>query len=511
MKRNLLTRAGALLLVAGLLAGCGGSGGDTGSSTAASQAPAEASTAAAETSQAQAEASQPEETTEEPAEQITLRVYDWSDAVLPYREKFHEEFMKNNPDIIVEYTQLTIDQFNSTVVTAIASGEGPDLFPVPTNMNLTIAVNENWFLPMEDYVSQEFIDSFVDGILVDGLFTLNGHLYTVPEAQTPPNTMFYYNKDILEACNLEVPTTFEEFREACRIVTEQGNGEYWGLIEGGSQANRCDILLRAFIQGAGGKIANQGRALTVDGKAPYDTPEVEAAVELLAGIVEDGSLYPDTASINAPEARELFGQGKAAFLCQGIWCIGTWGNDHPELNYGVMAPPKNSANGYAAVNENQTWMGIYSQTKYPEQAARYLEALYDTENYTYQSDVVGSGSYVSPTKGVNEVSMTNPVMLEYYDAASECINIPLLTQRDPVFYDFYATVQGVDPSFANIAQGILSQALDDPMDALRTLTEAETAAWQAACDAIGVDFSDMEFENWEAGKDYTEADYANLP
>lgn len=441
---------------------------------------------------------------------VTLRVYDWSDSVLPYREQFHKEFMEKNPDIIVEYTQLTIDQFNSTVVAAIQNGDGPDLFPVPTNLNLTIAVNENWFLDMEQYVSKEFVDSFVDGALSEGIQRKNGVLYTVPEADIVSNSMFFYNKDILAECGLEVPATFEEFREACRVVTEKGAGKYYGLIEGGNQMNRCDVLLRALIQGAGGKIANQSRAVTVDGRVPYDTEEVKAAVELLQGIVADGSLHPDTASISAPEARERFAQGQAAFLCQGIWCIGTWANDHPELNYGVMTVPKGAENGYTSNIERTTWMGIYSQTKHPQEAARYLEALYNTEEYHYQADVVQSGSYISIIKGVNEVNMVNPVMKEYYDAASTCIDIPVVTTRNVKFYDFYSAVVGATPTFGSIAQGILSQSIEEPMEVLAGLTVAETANWKAACEAIGIDFSEMDFPNWVAGQNYTDADYAAL-
>ena len=441
---------------------------------------------------------------------ITLRVYDWSDSVLVYREQFHKEFMEKNPDIIVEYTQLTIDQFNSTVVAAIQNGDGPDLFPVPTNLNLTMAVNENWFLDMEKYVSKEFIDSFVDGALSEGLQRKNGVLYTVPEADIVSNSMFFYNKDILAECDLEVPTTFEEFRAACKTVTEKGAGRYYGLIEGGNQVNRCDALLRALVQGAGGKIATSSRALTVDGKAPYDTEAVKMAVELLQGIVEDGSLYPDTSSISAPEARELFAQGKAAFLCQGIWCIGTWANDHPELNYGVMTVPKGSDAGYTANIERTTWMGIYAQTKHPEAAARYLEALYDTQNYHYQADVVQSGSYISIIKGVNEVNMVNPIMKEYYEAASKCIDIPVATTRNVKFYDFYSVVVGATPTFGAITQGILSQSIEEPMDALTALAAAETANWKTACESIGIDFAEMDFANWVAGQPYTDADYAAL-
>lgn len=443
-------------------------------------------------------------------EPIVLRVTDWSDSTLVYREQFHKEFMEKNPDIKIEYTQLTIDQFNSTVVGAIQNGDGPDLFPVPTTLNLASVVNEGWYLDMEQYVSPEFVASFLDGALVEGVHRKNGVLYTLPEAGSLSNSMLFYNKDILAECGLEVPTTFEEFREACRVITEKGAGNYYGLIEGGKQANRCETLLRALAQSAGAKLSINARALTVDGRAPYDSEGMKLAVELLQGIVEDGSLYPDTASITAPEARELFAQGKAAFLCQGLWCIGTWANDHPELNYGVMTVPKGAENGYVATVEPGLWMGIYANTKYPEACARYLEALYSADEYHYQADVVKSGSYVSVIKGINEENMVDPIMKEYYDAAMTCIDIPVVTSRDAKFYDFYGVVVGSTPSLASIAQGILSQAIDEPMDYLSMLADAETAAWKTACSTLGLDFAELEFTNWVAGQAYTAEDYAAL-
>ena len=175
-----------------------------------------------------------------------------------------------------------------------------------------------------------------------------------------------------------------------------------------------------------------------------------------------------------------------------------------------MVPPKGADNGYVANVESIPWMGIYSKTKYPEAAARYLKALYDTETYHYQADVVKSGSYVSVIKGVNEANMVDPVMKEYYEAASQCIDIPIATSRNVKFYDFYSTVVGTTPSLASIAQGILSQAIDEPMDYLAALSDAETNAWKTACEAVGIDFSELEFSNWVAGQPYTAADYAAL-
>ena len=439
-------------------------------------------------------------------EPITLRVADWSDSSKAYRDAFHEKFMAENPDIKVEYTMLTIDQFNSTVVTAISGGDAPDLFPIPTNLNLSVAINEDWFLDMKEYVSQGFIDSFMDGMLVEGVHTKDGVMYCVPEAMSYTNALFYYNKDILAETGLSVPTNFEEFRAACKAATDKG---YYGLIEGGTQVGRCDVMLRALCQYAGGKVSNQNKALVVDGRAPYDSAEMLKAAELLKGIVDDGSLHPDTASLNAPPARELFAQGQALFLMQGLWCIGPWAASNPELNYGVMMPIKEGANGYLATVEMGSWMGIYKQTKYPEQAARYIEALYSDE-YGYQAAVVQAGGQLSPIKGVNDANVTNAVMKEYYEGIKACIDIPVATNRNAKFWDFYGTVVGSKPSLAEIASGILSGAVTDPAAALKKLADDETKAWQDACTTVGVDFAELEFSNWVAGKAYTAADYAAL-
>lgn len=448
--------------------------------------------------------------TDEKVEPVVLRVCDWSDSTSEAREKFHKEFMEKNPDITIEYSCMTLDQFSNSVVLAIGGGDAPDLFPVPSSMNLSTAVADEWFLPMEDYVSADFVNSFIDGTLEEGKQRVDGVLYTVPENKGMTHSLIFYNTDILSECGLEVPTTFEEFRTACKVVTEKGNGDYYGLIEGGNQANRCDVMLRAFAQAAGGKIAVSNEALTVDGKAPYNTDEVKLAAKLISDIVADGSLYPDTPSIGAPEARELFAQGKAAFLMQGNWCIGTWDSTYPDFNYSVMAVPKAAKNGYTAAGENGTWMGIYKQSKHPEAAARYLEALYDTTEYSYQADVVSSGSYISVIKGVNEEYMTNETMKKYYELASEGPAIPIATSRNTAFYDFYGTVTGSTPNLANICQGIFSQSITDVDAALDELAESETKNWKEACDKVGVDFAELEFANWEAGKAYTDADYASL-
>ena len=70
--------------------------------------------------------------------------------------------------------------------------------------------------------------------------------------------------------------------------------------------------------------------------------------------------------------------------------------------------------------------------------------------------------------------------------------------------------QIVDNFRSQIAAGILCDAVDDPKGMLKTLADTETAAWEAACTAVGVDFAELEFANWTAGVPYTAEDYAAL-
>ena len=94
----------AIAMTVGSLAGCA----MPSTSDEPKETPAESkSEASGETTQASGE------------EQITLRIVDWSDSSMKRREEFNEQYMKDHPNIKIEYTMLTIDQFKNTIVTMI--------------------------------------------------------------------------------------------------------------------------------------------------------------------------------------------------------------------------------------------------------------------------------------------------------------------------------------------------------------------------------------------------------
>lgn len=451
-------------------------------------------------------------------DEIVLRVVDWSDSSATQRAAFHEAFEKNHPGVKIEYTCLTVDQFSSSVVSLISSGDAPDLFPIPTATGMTLkqAVDEDWYLCLDDYLTDDFKATLQDVCFQEGITEMDGKLYSIPEKGADVNTLFYYNQDVLDAAGVtELPTTYDEFVACCKQVTEAGKGDYYGLIEGGNQAGRLSALLVTLAAYSGSKVAEYTKVLADNGVCTYDNQQMLAAFAMLKQLSDDGSLHPDTINISAPEARELFAQGKAAFLCQGMWCISTWANTYPDLNYGVMAPPKATEDAVGAIPalEAAPWMGIYSGSKHPELAAEYLMDLYsDTDDYAFQADCVKIGERTSVVKGLTEKYMTNPVMEQYYNTIqASAVAVPSITVRDNGYYNFYSEVVGVTPSLASILQGVWSNSITDYESALHTLAQASTAEWKRACDACGLSFEGLEFPNWVVGTPYTAADYAALP
>lgn len=125
--------------------------------------------------------------------------------------------MEVHPDINIEYTQLTVDQFKNTIVTMIKSGDGPDLFPIPVGMTLDTALQEDWFQPINDYVMDNFAEKFDPKSFSEGVTHKGNQWYTITELMPTIQCLFFYNKDVLSAAGVDkIPETYSEFREACK-------------------------------------------------------------------------------------------------------------------------------------------------------------------------------------------------------------------------------------------------------------------------------------------------------
>lgn len=407
--------------------------------------------------------------------EVVLQVVDMSDSTKARREEYNKKFEEEN-NCKVEYTVLAGDQYQTTINSSIKANTAPDLFALPSGVKLSTAVEEGWYMPMNDYVEDGFFDTFSEGALNEGITTMDGEVYVLPEAANIVNTLVFYNKNVLEDAGVDtnnLPKTWSEFREACKQVTEAGKGKYYGMIEGGKQINRLEIAIRALSCLAGSKSNDIGVISMVDGKNVLNSDAMIQAFDFYSGLVQDGSFHPDSANLAAPEARALFAQNQAAFLIQGAWCISTWEKENPEL------------------------------------AAKYLQGLYSEE---YQSGVVEDGGFVSAIEGVNEKYMKDGVMKDYYTLALEQGKLcpdPIVGNADTAAV--YANIKEVSPNLGQIVQGVLT-GKTDYKDSLNTLAENTQKEWdngiaKAKEAGANVSAADFEFKNWNPLEDYTAENY----
>lgn len=436
---------------------------------------------------------------------IVLRVMDSSDSTQNRRKVFHEEFMARHPEIKIEYTMLSGDQLTQTLTTAIKSGDAPDLFALPSGVKLNTAVSEGWYQSMSPYLSQEFIDSFEVGALNEGVTTINGEIYALPESANIVNSLMFYNKDIFAEVGLDPenpPKTWSEFLAACKLITEKGKGKYYGIIESGNSATRNEIELRSFANVAGAKCNYFGVMSIVDGKNPFASSAMKDALNLYAQLAADGSIHPDSINLDPPSARAMFAQGQAGFLIQGSWCIPTWRTDNPDFNFGVMAlpVPDTGARGGNPYIGAMPWIGISATCEHPEAAVLYLTELFGTE---YQSRIVSDGGFVSCIKGVNSAAMTDQIMLQYYDLAISTGKLcPDPLALNPETADVYSRVKEVTPNLGQIVQGVMAGSITDVNAALDTFASATQHSWETAMKEVNVDISKFEFPDWNPLFDY---------
>ena len=155
--------------------------------------------------------------------------------------------------------------------------------------------------------------SFPLAFFLPGITDFGGKTYGLPITSAKRyTTLLLYNVDYLQRAGYDPasePLTWSTFREAAKKVTEQGNGAYYGFIIGGNQLPRWANAVRDLARMAGA-VGGSGNQITSDinfltGEYNFSTEEYIAAVELLLAMRDDGSVFPGTVSLNAPQSRGL--------------------------------------------------------------------------------------------------------------------------------------------------------------------------------------------------------------
>lgn len=258
------------------------------------------------------------------------------EAVNDFFNKAIAEFEEKMPGYTIENRYVPFDDINKQMSIAIAAGEIPDIVSL-NNPDVASYVEMGGFADINSMVEEwEDYDQFYDLALEAG--KVDGKQYGLPY---DTNCLaLFYNKDMLEEKNVDVPTTLEELREAAKQLTDSSKGIY-GMAISGKDSEETTYQFMSFLSAFGG---------TYD---QIDSQEAQNAVQLYVDLVQDGSMSPEIITMGQGDIRDRFVAGQVAMMINGTWEVGQMkdGKTYPDMdfNWDVALIPAGPEGSYSCL------------------------------------------------------------------------------------------------------------------------------------------------------------------
>jgi ABC-type glycerol-3-phosphate transport system substrate-binding protein len=341
--------------------------------------------------------------------------------------------------IVVDYLEVPHDQMHQTFLTEALAGTGDiDVFQADQPWVAEFAA-AGYLEPLGDRLTEEDRADFFPVALET--VSYDGEIYALP--YLVHNSVLYYRTDLFDAAGItEPPTTWEEYREVARQLTDAEAGIYGTMAEG-KQSIEAAAKFMDVVQQAGGSVLDGEGNVVFDGQ-----PTVDAFDFLLGVQYEDQSSPPGAPGFDNPDTHGMFMAGNLA-----------------------MAP---------------NWPYMYGLASDPEQsqvAGKFKVALQPGQDADKQSAQVFSWGY-----GINSASDQKDAAYEFIKWAT---GTDMLIRLGKTFTNPVPRASAVDAIEAD------PDVTQEQKDAIATMTESVSVSetipsdpnWPAIHERIGVALS----------------------
>lgn len=245
----------------------------------------------------------------------------------------------DNIDLTVEV--VSWNDIYTVVNTRIANNDAPDILNIDVFADYQA---DDLLRPIKDFVSDETYAKFYPAFLEQS--NIDDTIWAIPDLASA--RAMYYNKDILEAAGVEVPTTWAELKAACEAIKAYDANIYpWGVDMTTDEGQACFAYY---------SWTNGGDFMDASGNWTLNSPENVEAVEYIVGLVKDGLTNSDPANEKRYDLQELFAAGKLAMMI-GPNQITNYveGKENP-INFGIASIPANEGKSTSSVGVMDRFM-----------------------------------------------------------------------------------------------------------------------------------------------------------
>ncbi len=306
MKKRLVSAVVCTAMAATMLAGCGSKGGTTEKATEKQDTTADK----ASSSSAVTDTGYPVLNDGKPLELSIYTQYADEDSMVPYDYAI-EQLKIAFPNVTLNKIDQAQDD-GATLKTLASTGQLPDIYQASTDIINTFR-ESNQIMVLNDVADSTGFSSKLIESNKELAYAEDGNMYAFPFAGQE-YVLWYYNKQIFEENNLEVPKTYDELVNVCKVLNEKG---ITPLAIFGQEG----WITSAAFDAVATRYNNGGIKALDTGAANIDDKEyVEAAKELEA-LVKAGLFQKDATTTNYDNANAMFTSGKAAMIINGQWYI----------------------------------------------------------------------------------------------------------------------------------------------------------------------------------------------
>lgn len=317
----------------------------------------------------------------------------------------------------IEVDTAENEAYKTKLKAAIAANETPDIFYTWGHGFLKPFVEAGKVEAMDEYLTDEFKSHLAPSTLTG--FQFDGKTYGLTTDQSV--ACMFYNKEMFDQLNLEIPKTFDELKKACQTFLDNG---ITPLTVGGKEpwtiAMYHDLLaLRAV--GSEGVVAATGK------ETDFGDPGFLEAAKCLRELVDMGAFPDGSAGISREESEVPFFQGQIPMYLNGSWTATRVYKDSSLVKDKVVAAPfPTLENGKAGITDftggPDTAFAVSADTEDPAlttEVAQYIAFELAIGKYKI-------GSSILPYTSVDiDESEINPLLMDIYkftkDASSYTI------------------------------------------------------------------------------------------
>ncbi|GAA0177839.1 ABC transporter substrate-binding protein [Clostridium sediminicola] len=348
MKRKFLKSTIAMMLATGMLilAGCGGN-----TSTSVDEA---------------------KSGDEESKEKVKLSVavnFNQTEVTYTNLQEIIANFETENSDIDVELAYLP--DYESTMKTKMAANDLPDLW---STHGWSVARYSEYLTPLQDQPWASKIDPLIKPVITN----TNDEIFVLPMDYDVAGIAF--NKTVLDEARVDPfeIKTWDNFKAACEKVKAVGKTPLYigGAKDDWTVGNFFDWVAPSFL------ITNESKNYRNELKdGSFDWNNWKPVAQLFDDLYKSDYMNKNVAEGTWPEVGEQLAKGNAAFAFFGNYVIGEAKKFAPDGEYGFIPVPANTPDDEPSlITGERSTLGIWKDTKHPEEAKRFLEFLAKPEN-----------------------------------------------------------------------------------------------------------------------------------